>query len=104
MRVLGREENVLIEEKLPGQALGWSAIIPSHQLTLTATATFEAEVLELPREPLLKLFAQEPAVGYVVARNAADIAGRRLQVFQAMWLREMQRVVRLRMRGQRETA
>lgn len=104
MRVLGKEENVLIEEMSPGEALGWSALLPSHTLTLTATATFEAEVLELPRDALLELFEGDPSVGYVVARNAAGIASRRLQVFQAMWLREMRRVVRLRMRGIRETA
>ena len=104
MRVLGREENVLIEETLTGQTLGWSALTPSHRFTLTAMATFEAEVLALPRDALIAHFEAEPAVGYIVARNAANLAGRRLQVFQAMWLREMQRVVRLRMRGYRETA
>jgi hypothetical protein len=29
-------------------------------------------------------------------QNVASVVGQRLQVFQAMWLREMQRVVELR--------
>jgi hypothetical protein len=32
-------------------------------------------------------------VGYAVTRNLAAVIGQRLQVFQAMWLREMQRVI-----------
>ena len=95
MQVLGREQNVLIEERHPGQALGWSALIPPHKFTLTATAPFDAEVLAIGRQQLLDHFANEPEVGYLVTRNVAEIVGQRLQVFQAMWLREMQRVVEI---------
>ncbi len=95
MQVLGREENILIEERHPGQTLGWSALIPPHKFTLTATAPFDSEVLALDREALLQYFTAEPAVGYVVTRNVAEIIGQRLQVFQGMWLREMQRVVEM---------
>lgn len=95
MQVLGREENILIEERHPGQTLGWSALIPPHKFTLTATAPFDAEVLALDRQALLHYFTAEPAVGYVVTRNVAEIIGQRLQVFQGMWLREMQRVVEM---------
>ena len=95
MQVMGHEENILIEERHPGQTLGWSALIPPHKFTLTATAPFDAEVLALDREKLLQYFTAEPAVGYVVTRNVAEIVGQRLQVFQGMWLREMQRVVEM---------
>lgn len=95
MKVLGREENILIEQRHPGQALGWSALIPPNKFTLTATAPFDAEVLALDRQMLLDYFREEPEAGYIVARNVAEIVGQRLQVFQAMWLREMQRVVEM---------
>jgi CRP-like cAMP-binding protein len=104
IQVLGREENVLIEERGPGQAISWSALIPPHRLTLTATAASEAEVLVLPREALLEHFEEEPAIGYAVARHALEVAGQRLQVFQTMWLREMQRLVQLRAKAVRESA
>ena len=35
-------------------------------------------------------------MGYTVTRNLAAVIGHRLEVFQTMWLREMQRVVELR--------
>jgi CRP-like cAMP-binding protein len=96
MRVGGREEEVLIEERLPGQALGWSALVPPHRFTLTATAQLDTEVLALPRAALTAHFSAHPDVGYQVTRNVAAVTGQRLQVFQAMWLREMQRAVQLR--------
>jgi len=95
MRVLDREESVLVEERGTGQALGWSALTPPHRFTLTATALVETEVLALPRTALFALFEARPHVGYIVARNVAAIIGQRLEIFQAMWLREMQRVVKL---------
>ncbi|TAK17381.1 MAG: cyclic nucleotide-binding domain-containing protein, partial [Acidobacteria bacterium] len=95
MMVGGREEHVLIEERQTGQALGWSALIPPHRFTLTASAPFGAEVLQIPREALAHHLKLRPEIGYLVMRNVAEIIGQRLQVFQAMWLREMQRVVEL---------
>lgn len=95
MLVRGREEHVLIEERQAGQALGWSALIPPHRFTLTASAPFGAEVLQISREVLAAHLRARPEVGYLVMRNVAEIIGQRLQVFQAMWLREMQRVVEL---------
>jgi len=53
-------------------------------------------VLALARAALLEHFAAHPAVGYAVSLNLAAIIGQRLQVFQAMWLREIRRVIELR--------
>ncbi len=93
MQVLGREEDVLVEERSPGQTVGWSALIPPYRFTLNATAPLETEVLALTRSALLEHFAAWPIVGYIVTRNVASVIGQRLQVFQAMWLRQMQRLV-----------
>ena len=95
IRVAGREEPVLIEEREAGQALGWSALIPPHRFTLKATAPLDTVVMSFPRAALLEHFSAHPAVGYVVMRNVAAVTGHRLQVFQTMWLREMQRTVAL---------
>jgi CRP-like cAMP-binding protein len=96
VQIGGREEDVLVEERQAGQAVGWSALIPPHRFTLKATALVETELLSLPRTPLLEFFAANPTVGYAVTRNLAAVVGQRLQVFQAMWLREMQRVIDVR--------
>ena len=96
MQVLGRGEDILVEERLPGQTVGWSALIPPHKFTLKATAPLATEVLAFSRAALLEHFSARPGIAYVVTRNLASVIGQRLQVFQAMWLREMQRVVELR--------
>lgn len=93
MQVAGREQNVLIEELVPGQALGWSTLIPPHRFTSTATTPVDTELLAFPRDTLMQYFDRRPEVGYVVSRNVAAVVGRRLQVFQAMWLRQMQQMV-----------
>jgi glutaminase len=95
MQVGGRDEDVRIEERLPGQTLGWSTLIPPHRFTLTATAPVVSELLAFQRHALLHHFEVRPAVGYVVSRNVAALVGHRLQVFQAMWLRQMQQMVNI---------
>ena len=96
MQVCKREQDVLIEERVPGQALGWSALIAPHRFTLKAAALLDSEVLAIPSGALVEFLNAHPDIGYVVIRNAAEMMGQRLQVFQTMWLREMQRVVELR--------
>lgn len=93
MHVGGVEQDVLIEERLSGQTVGWSALIPPHRFTLTATAPLATELTVFRRAELLEYLAGRPDVGFAVAMNVASVVGQRLQVFQAMWLREMQRVV-----------
>jgi CRP/FNR family transcriptional regulator, cyclic AMP receptor protein len=93
MQVRGRQEDVVVEERTAGQTVGWSALIPPHKFTLAATAPLETEVVALPREELRKYFAAHPTVGYQITLNLAVVIGHRLQLFQAMWLREMQRTV-----------
>jgi CRP/FNR family cyclic AMP-dependent transcriptional regulator len=95
MQVQGREQDILVEERGAGETLGWSALIPPHRFTLKATAQIDSEVIALPQAALLGHFAALPAVGYAVTRHIATVVGQRLQAFQAMWLREMQRVVEL---------
>jgi CRP-like cAMP-binding protein len=95
MQVRGKEEDVLVEEMGPGQTIGWSALIPPYRFTLKATASVDTEMIALPRVVLQELFSTKPAVGCAVNQNVAAIIGQRLQLFQAMWLREMQRMVEL---------
>ena len=97
MQIRGQQEDILVEERSAGQTTGWSTLIPPYRFTLAATAAlFEAEVIALPREALLQYFAANPAAGYKIALNLAVVIGHRLQLFQTMWLREMQRTVEVR--------
>jgi len=96
MQVRDREENVLVEERVPGQTVGWSALIPPFRFTLTATAPLETEVFALSRDALHAHFAANPLAGYAVSINLASVIGERLQLFQTMWVREVQRMVEAR--------
>ncbi len=96
MQIRGREEEILIEEKSPGQTVGWSALIPPHRFTLSARAPLETEVIALSREALQAYFETSPAIAYKISFNLATVVGHRLQLVQAMWLREMQRTIELR--------
>jgi len=96
MQVRNREEDVFVEEHSRGETVGWSALIPPYRFTLTATAALETEVLAIPREALHAYCSAHPDTGYALSFNLSCVIGQRLQVFQAMWLREIQRMVELR--------
>ena len=100
MQVGGREQEVLVEERTAGETVGWSALVPPHRFTLTAMTLLDSEVLAFPRSALLAHFASDPSVGLLVTRNLASVMGQRLQVLQAMWLREIQRVVHMTLASQ----
>ena len=94
MQIGGREEDIRIDERLAGQSVGWSTLIPPHRFALTATASMATDLRVFPRGRLLEHFEKHPDVGYVISRNIAAIVGERLQVFQAMWLRQVQQMVK----------
>jgi CRP-like cAMP-binding protein len=95
IQIRGGEQDMLVEERTAGQTIGWSALIPPYRFTLKAKTLAETELVALSREALQSLFAASPEVGSRVSLNLAAVIGQRLQLFQAMWLREIQRVVEL---------
>jgi len=96
MNVRGGEEDVLVEERFSGQTVGWSALIRPYRFTLSATAAMESEVIALRRSDLDGYFMVNPVTGYLVSLNVAGVMGQRLQTVQAMWLREVERMVEAR--------
>lgn len=96
MQVRSREEDIFVEEHSAGQTVGWSGLIPPYRFTLTATAAVDTELIALPREALKQYFAAHPDIGYAASMNLSVVIGQRLQLFQAMWLREVQRMVESR--------
>jgi CRP/FNR family transcriptional regulator len=89
-----RQVDVMVGERMPGHMVGWSGLIPPHRFTFKAVAVPDTELLVLARPPLLAFFNEKPHVGYLVYSNLARIVGQRLQLFQTMWVREMQHVVK----------
>jgi CRP-like cAMP-binding protein len=93
MQIGGRDQDVVIEEHEPGETLGWSALVPPHRFTLRASAPLATEVLAIRRQDLLDFCAAHPEAGFTIGMTIAGVIGHRLHVFQAMWLRQMQRAV-----------
>ena len=96
MLIRGKHEDVVFEEKSPGQTVGWSAMVPPYRFTLSATAPLETEVIALSRAALLVFFEAAPDIGRRVGFNLVVLVGERLQLVQTMWMREIQRTVELR--------
>ncbi len=94
--VRDKEQEILIEERSQGQTVGWSALVSPYRFTLSASAPLETEVIALPREKLRAFCEASPEVGFKIAMNLAVVVSNRLQMVQAMWLREMQHIVELK--------
>lgn len=86
-------EEVMVEERHPGQLVGWSGLVPPFRFTLEAVASVNSELLALPGVEALDYFDQHPEIGHKVLSNLAHLIGRRLQLFQTMWVRGMQKVL-----------
>lgn len=93
LQVMGERREIRFQSLEAGRALGWSALVPPHELTMSARATTEVELLVLPGAPLLALLAAQPAIGQVVMGNLAALVAVRFHELQGLWVRELQRKV-----------
>ena len=89
----GVVREVSVESKAAGSALGWSALVKPHRFTFSARAAENSELAAFSRQDLLRVFEAEPRIGCVVMQHIAEVVGRRLLQVQALWARELQRVV-----------
>jgi CRP-like cAMP-binding protein len=92
MPLRGEVKDIAIESVGAGEALGWSALVKPYRFTLSARATAPSEVVGFGRRPLLELFEAEPRIGYTVLTKVSELVGIRLHTFQALWMRELQRM------------
>jgi CRP-like cAMP-binding protein len=86
--------DTLVGERASGHMVGWSGLIPPHRFTVKAAAAEDTLVRSLPRSSLGPFLDANPDTAKRVYLNLAQIVGQRLQVFQALWIREMQHVVK----------
>lgn len=61
-----------------GELLGWSPLVGGHQMTATAVAIDETQLLSIPGDALLKLCQQNHELGFEVMRRVAWALSRRL--------------------------
>ena len=92
MPLRGELKEIAIESVGAGEALGWSALVRPYRFTLSARATETSDVVAFARRALLDLFEAEPRIGYAVLTRISELVGIRLHTFEALWVRELQRM------------
>ena len=75
----------------PGGVIGWSALIPPHNYTLTGYATEDSELFQLPGSTLQDYCAAHPRAGYTVMANIARIVSERYEIARQLLIGEFQR-------------
>ena len=66
----------------PGQAFGWSALVPPHVYTATVTALSKTRVISVDQEALLSMMQAEPCLGFTIMQNVACIVASRLRTME----------------------
>lgn len=89
----GTVKDITVESAGAGRAFGWSALVKPYRFTLSARATEPSEVVGFARDDLQRLAETEPGIGYSILTRISEVMGLRLVTFQALWVRELQRVV-----------
>lgn len=62
----------------PGEAFGWSALVEPRLNTLSASAAERSSLIRVEEAALREMFSSDPAMGYVVMSNIAEILTERL--------------------------
>ena len=93
LEVQGSIHEVRFQRVESGQTLAWSALVPPFRLTMSARATTDSVLLALQREDLFRLFRSDTHLGLTITANLAKVVGTRLNVTQALWIRELHRSV-----------
>lgn len=95
----GAMKDITVESKLPGDSLGWSALVKPYRFTMSARAAEPSEVIYFLRQELLSSLDEEPELGIEFSRRIAEVIGARLLKLQALWGRELQRSIENGMAG-----
>lgn len=70
-----REE---VETLVPGEFIGWSALIEPHEYKLSAVTAEDTHLIVIEAVKFLDLLEQNPDWGYLVMQRIAGIIGERL--------------------------
>jgi len=74
----GTPRRASIEIVGPGQAVGWSSLVPPHEYTSSAVCQGQATVLALSGPVLRQVMTEHPAEGYVILVRVAALIRHRL--------------------------
>ena len=81
----GRESGpeMAISRVKPGDTFGWSALVPPHRYTLSSyCGSVRCAFYRLDRQELLRLFEDNPHIGYIFMRNLTLVIAKRFHALQ----------------------
>jgi CRP-like cAMP-binding protein len=89
--VHGAEVEIAVEEKMAGDALGWSALVAPHASIYSAYCTSDGSVTAFSGRDLVGLMTSDPGFGYRLSTNLTQLAGGRVRALQELWVSEIER-------------
>lgn len=83
------DRHITIETVEPNEIFGWSALVPPHQVTLSARCLQPCTAYVLPRDALYALFEKHERIGCHVMQKLAEVIGDRLRHVQQQLVLEL---------------
>ena len=74
--------DTLIASLKPGDAVGWSSVVPPHQYRLSGYCNGPTTLLEIDRDTIQSIFETNYHLAFLFMRNIAVLTGKRLNQVQ----------------------
>ena len=91
VRALDDHFEMPVEQKLGGDALGWSSLVEPHQSIYSAYCTRSGSVVAFSRGDLEGLMSSDPNLGHRFSHNLNQLIGGRIRALQQLWIEEVER-------------
>ncbi len=88
--ILNGEKEIVLDVKHQGDMIGWSAIVPPHEFTMTARVAESCELLRISANELQSLCKQDNEIGYTIMSRIGTLIGSRLNQLERMFAKELQ--------------
>ena len=90
VRIFDGHDEMAVEEKTAGDALGWSALVAPFDSIYSAYCTLDGSVFALPRGDLEELLAADTHLVHRFMRNLTQVVGSRVRALQDLWVHEVE--------------
>lgn len=90
VRLLDTYKQVAVEEKVAGDAFGWSAMVDPFAAYYSAYCMLDGSVIALPSREFESLLASDMHLGLRFSRNLNQLIGSRLRALQDLWIAEVE--------------
>jgi len=77
----------------PGDCFGWSALVEPNLYTASGRCMSPSRGVAIPRDALLQVMADTPALGYQVMRRLAQVVSHRLELTRARLTTQITRLL-----------